>query len=277
MKKMRVIDDYNVFKTMEIIAQNINVHTDKVNPPALCIRKKGDMLRSRFFYIVKGSMLFDKGKKTELLAKEGDIIYLPADITYISQWITDEGQGEYISFNCNLTNNFGEEIIFNEKIAVLANDKRGEYYKIFSQMNEVYCLGRGNMTLELKGLFYKFLADAVIKITRQKLKHGEKSKPIYRGILYLENNYTVDFPISELAKMCNMSETHFRRVFKKYKNMSPVKYRNQLRLNHAKKMLETGLYTVSEVAEIVNFSDVAYFSNCFKREFNINPSEIHIM
>ncbi|UKI38466.1 MAG: AraC family transcriptional regulator [Clostridiales bacterium] len=39
-----------------------------------------------------------------------------------------------------------------------------------------------------------------------------------------------DISVGDLAKMCSTSEGNFRRLFKKYKNMSPITYRNYLRI-----------------------------------------------
>ena len=56
--------------------------------------------------------------------------------------------------------------------------------------------------------------------------------------------------------------------------MSPVEYRNKLRMQKAAILLRTGSSTVGEVAEAVGISDIKYFSKLFKRCIGVSPSAI---
>ena len=46
-----------------------------------------------------------------------------------------------------------------------------------------------------------------------------------------------------------------------------------LRMNHAKDMLESGVYTVTEVSDIMNCTDLSHFNRLYSSVFGINPSE----
>ena len=82
-------------------------------------------------------------------------------------------------------------------------------------------------------------------------------------------NYTLD----EYAAMCNISKFHFSRIFKATVGVSPLEYRNTLRLEHAKEMLTGTTATVSEIALATGFSSNAYFCDNFKKHFGCAPSE----
>jgi DNA-binding response OmpR family regulator/two-component sensor histidine kinase len=47
-----------------------------------------------------------------------------------------------------------------------------------------------------------------------------------------------------------------------------------VRLNKARELLATHIYTVSEVTMKVGFSDSKYFSTCFKKQFGVSPSKV---
>ncbi len=79
--------------------------------------------------------------------------------------------------------------------------------------------------------------------------------------------------VSDIAKYCAISESGLKRLFKKYAGMSVHKYFINLKLKTALSMLESGK-SVSETAELLNFSSQSYFSVAFKRETGKNPSEI---
>ncbi len=81
----------------------------------------------------------------------------------------------------------------------------------------------------------------------------------------LDNSY-IDY-----AKLCDMSEVCFRRYFKEFTGKSPIEYRNDTRLNNAKILLQSGQYTVSEVAEACGFSNLSFFTRLYKRKYGHTP------
>ena len=80
-------------------------------------------------------------------------------------------------------------------------------------------------------------------------------------------------PISELAKSCNISEVYFRKLFKKEMGVSPVEYRNRLRLERAKQYLEYGDISVQEISDELGYSTVSHFIKIFREEFGVPPLE----
>lgn len=81
----------------------------------------------------------------------------------------------------------------------------------------------------------------------------------------------------EVGKLCNevhVSRTLLHMKLKKITGLSATEFINNIRLNEAKKMLQEGSWTVSEVAYKVGYKDPAYFSKSFKKFFGKTPSEI---
>ena len=71
---------------IEIINNSFGVYYGEVIPPDSCVCRKGDKDFSRFFYVLKGEIIFNKETERELRVKSGEIVYLPKDITYLSEW-----------------------------------------------------------------------------------------------------------------------------------------------------------------------------------------------
>ena len=90
---------------------------------------------------------------------------------------------------------------------------------------------------------------------------------------YMEKNCIREIISSELAMMCHLSETHFRRLFKECYGVSPVTYRNQLRIRLACRLLQNEQYSVTEIADQLGFESVYYFVRVFKQIMKMSPSQ----
>jgi signal transduction histidine kinase/DNA-binding response OmpR family regulator len=86
---------------------------------------------------------------------------------------------------------------------------------------------------------------------------------------HLEDTYGVP----ELAKDLGMSEAQHYRKMKALGLGSPALFIRSHRLQRALDLLKTTDLTVKEIAYRTGFSDPAYFSNCFQKEFGKSPSE----
>lgn len=235
-------------------------------------RRSGELKFDRFFYISKGNFTLINKSGTEIAADAGSVIYLPEDVEYESYWNSAE-DGEYISFGFSLKNSVGIPITFSDEAILIAKDRNAELNKILIESHKKYIEYGWCANIELQSYFFHIMYTILRLRERSFLKRDAGSKDIYKAMLYLNNNYMSDVTSEELASMCNLSATTFRMLFKKYNNTSPIKYKNHLRMVHAREMLSSGLYTVSEVSELVNCCDLAHFNKLYKNEFGVNPSQ----
>ncbi len=88
---------------------------------------------------------------------------------------------------------------------------------------------------------------------------------------YMHKCFDKDISVENLALMCSMSPSHFRRTFKQIYNLSPVDYLNQIRINKAKDLLNSRMYSVSDIAVMTGFNSVYYFSRKFKETVGLSP------
>ena len=86
--------------------------------------------------------------------------------------------------------------------------------------------------------------------------------------LHLFSNLKVE----QLAKLCNLSLSSFKREFRKEFNDSPTNYINNKRLEKAKELLTISDLLVSEIAYEVGFQDSLYFTRLFKNKIGVPPS-----
>ncbi len=79
------------------------------------------------------------------------------------------------------------------------------------------------------------------------------------------------FTVDMLAADLNISNSVLYRRLKQLTDLSPVNFIRSVRLKRAAQLLRTGRYLVSEVCQMVGFSDQRYFSSCFKRQYGRTP------
>ncbi len=88
----------------------------------------------------------------------------------------------------------------------------------------------------------------------------------------LRKNYAEQRRVGYYAALCFMSETGFRRHFLAYTGMSPVAYRNKLRLEEADRLIRSGEYTVEEAASLVGFFNLSFFCRAYRAAFGHTPT-----
>ncbi len=81
------------------------------------------------------------------------------------------------------------------------------------------------------------------------------------------------FHLDQLAEKVNMSRSSLYRKLKKVTDIKGVDFIKKIRLQYAAKILLNEDKGVNEAAWLCGFSDVKYFSKCFAKEFNHNPSK----
>ena len=96
------------------------------------------------------------------------------------------------------------------------------------------------------------------------------------ALSFINRHYDSNITNERLAEMCGLSVTHFRRLFKEEIGSSPIRYLTSVRIHWAVKLLKSQMFSVSEVAEQVGFSDIYYFSKTVKQYTGKSPSEYKV-
>ncbi len=91
---------------------------------------------------------------------------------------------------------------------------------------------------------------------------------------HIEKNVYTALTLEEIAFLCNMSLSTFKRHFIKEWKMSPGKWLRDKRLLKAKELLENGKAKPSEIYLDFGYNNLSNFSSAFKTKFGIAPSEV---
>lgn len=108
-------------------------------------------------------------------------------------------------------------------------------------------------------------------------RHGEAA-PAGRGALQELQRYVASHPgehhsVASMAGRMAMSERHFARIFRAEMNMTPAEFVETMRVEAARRMLETGNETPKRVATLCGYADANGLRRAFMRRVGITPAE----
>ena len=95
-------------------------------------------------------------------------------------------------------------------------------------------------------------------------------KRIQRVIDKLEDEYSRNHRLEELAALAGISKYHFLRVFRKHTGLTPKTYLNQVRTRRSEQMIRAGM-DLSDIAYRSGFSDQSHFTRTFKSINGVTP------
>jgi len=95
---------------------------------------------------------------------------------------------------------------------------------------------------------------------------------IAKSIAHMEQTLYEPLSVEELARMSNMSERAFYRVFQKATGVSPNQYLTNLRLSQACGLLKHSDMSITDIAHECGFQDNSYMTRQFRKHLGYTPS-----
>ena len=124
-------------------------------------------------------------------------------------------------------------------------------------------------------LGYHLVREAGIEQPRPLRAHGGLSAVAKRRVLELiDAELDTRLTVEMLAHEAALSPAHFARAFKETLGRAPHQYLLQLRLERARRLIETSTLSLSDIAQRAGFADQAHFTRAFKRAFGTTPGTV---
>jgi transcriptional regulator GlxA family with amidase domain len=98
-----------------------------------------------------------------------------------------------------------------------------------------------------------------------------EDEPIKKAQLFMENNVGAKVSVDQLSEMFAISRRNFERRFKKATSNTPVEYLQRVKIEAAKKSLESSRENINEVMYNVGYSDSKAFRTMFKKITGLSP------
>lgn len=99
------------------------------------------------------------------------------------------------------------------------------------------------------------------------------SRRIEKAFEYMNDNYSKQVSLLEVAKLVGMPEASFSRFIKKRTGNSFIDSLNEIRLGHASRLLIDTTSTVAEIAYNCGFNNISNFNRIFKKKKGCTPKD----
>ena len=100
---------------------------------------------------------------------------------------------------------------------------------------------------------------------------GTNMSQIATALDYMNKHYSESIKAGELSELCNMSETHFRRLFESYINMPPMEYLNLIRVQKACELMKKTNESMELIAQKCGFTTQSTFNRNFRKFLDTSP------
>ena len=220
----------------------------------------------QLLYIMDGEMTFEFNGAATRLGKGNLILFKPGEIQkYYASQSTQRPHYAWIHFYGSLADEVMSSPLFNKNIFPL-----GDFPEFYTGCIKI------QQMLKSTPLNRELVASQFLKICGLiKQKNGNDApKGRFGEVLNKMNEnggYFVSIP--HYAKMCNMSEYHFIRSFKKAFGCTPGKYKAQLVIEKSILLLTETDLKINDISERLGFDNPFYFSKLFKTVTGYYPDK----
>ena len=123
---------------------------------------------------------------------------------------------------------------------------------------------------EMKRISLEYTAA---NIPDNEINEKELSQRIFKAVVFIQQHYNEPISLEQIAKEANLNPEYLSRVFKEETGYNYSTFLSNIRLKKAEYLLKNTMEKVQNIAEMVGYSNVSYFSTIFKKKYGVNPYE----
>ncbi len=221
-----------------------------------------------FIYVKSGKVEynFSDAEQKKIVLSAGDLFFIPKNHPYKAEYAEDDTFITIIQFECTV-GTLPSELSKPVQLFIHGSENLIHNASIHPDSTEIGECRELYFTSKVYDLLRKSLLS--LRVGKNKALASKLAPALHD----LSENFSESPQISHYASLCFMSETAFRRSFREYTGLSPVEYRNKLRIEEADRLIKSGEYNVREAAESVGFFNASFFTKTYKSFFGYTPHE----
>lgn len=123
----------------------------------------------------------------------------------------------------------------------------------------------------IKIMQYDFLSSSPVASTPMQQRF--ENELLNEIVLYISDTVYEQLTIEEICMKFSISRSSLQTLFKNNMGVAPKQYISDLKLKKSKLLIKESVYTISEIASMLGFTSIHYFSRKFKQQFGITPTD----
>lgn len=157
-------------------------------------------------------------------------------------------------------------------------DENGkEILQKLNQVEEAFDRKRFCYELKIKGLLCEAFAMILYghrqELTKFVPANLQELERLEKMLNYLNMHFTEVISLQDLADQVHLSREVCCRLFKKMTGKTITGYLEEYRVNKSFSLVQSGQYSMTQITEIVGFSNPSRFASAFRKRFGCNPGE----
>lgn len=244
-----------------------------------CVRwrmDRGFAIRQRsrqdsfLFVPLKGKAKATSGSSSKVIGP-GDIMMVPDNVAHGYEWLPNAKNNMAISVHCHILNRFRLPFLADCHSAFARLPNPEYWHRSLKQL--AYILQTDHDLGQYFGetLLTSLLAEILLGGLPMEKNRGKIDSRIALALQAIHSRYVEALTVTELADMCEVSEVHFRNLFRKALGVGPKAYIARIRLMEAAKLLRTTTMTARQITYMTGFQSEQYFHFRFRKVYGCTP------
>ncbi len=226
-------------------------------------------------YIAKGKGIFESAECKQQVINEGTILMLFPDEWHRYKPDVKTGWDEYwVGFKGNIIDNIARQQFFSKENAVMKIGLHEIIIQLFTEIIEQIRDERTGYQPLVAGMVTYLLGAIHSFLKHQHFPAEDMTESIInKARAILRTNIEQAISMEKVAEELCVSYSWFRQSFKAYTGIAPQQYLIQLRIEKAKMYLADFSLSIKEIAILLNFESIFYFSKLFREKVGVSPKE----
>ncbi len=234
-----------------------------------------------FSIVTKGEMIHHINGDTRKVYENTLLLLRPKDSHYIT---VEEDKKTFELFTLNVSKKFFtsffelidkelfDRLDQSELIEIpIANTSNRYFSNFISKTSTIY--QNNNYPEEILSPIFLDLSSIVLHYYQDKIVSRNYSIVVNTMMELLHDKKNFSLSLSEISKKANYSYAHINRLFKSETGTTLAEYFASIRLEYAKRLIETTSYSIMDISIEVGFQSLSHFTKLFSKYYGNTPAK----
>lgn len=255
------VKTHQLLQTPRFTVENVDVE-NVARPMNYRHSYRNGRTKHGLIYVVSGQMCDVFSAEKKIMIHAGELIFIPKHSEYTGIYMAENTEIKIVQFDLasgSLPDYLSQAVKIDLPQA--------------AELMDVFFAPQENHKPSHPFYYLSCLYHLLWQVDESYSRIPAKYRRLQAALIEMNDHFDQNETVAWYADLCSMSEVNFRRLFREYTGLTPIEYRNSLRLNRARSKLQSGEYNVSEAASLCGFTNLSFFIRQYKKKFGHTPKQ----